>query len=91
MRGHAVSKIAQGDVTKIDCPSLDCEEILPPGIVKQLVPPDVFERYDKLLLQRTLDGMLDVVYCPRPSCRCVTVKEDESNMAICPRYMYAVV
>jgi len=64
-----VNKIDGGDDTKVDCPSADCDELIPPHTVKELVPADVFERYDRLLLQRMLDGMQDVVYCPRPSCR----------------------
>jgi len=69
LKSHVSTKIGGGDVTKIDCPSADCDELIPPHTVKELVPADVFERYDRLLLQRTLDGMQDVVYCPRPSCR----------------------
>ena len=84
MTTYLTSKITDGSVSTIDCPSFDCSQLISPGIVQQLVPPQLFERYDKLLLQRTLDGMSDIVYCPRPTCRCVTVKEDESNMALCP-------
>lgn len=84
MRAHVSSKIKEGNVTKIECPSSDCTELIPPGLVQELVPPELFERYDRLLLQRTLDGMKDIVYCPRPPCRCVTVKEEDCNMAVCP-------
>ena len=50
-----------------DCPSGGCEEIIAPSVVKELVTPAVFDRYDKLLLQQTLDSMQDVIYSPRPS------------------------
>ena len=69
LKSHVSTKIDSGDVTKVDCPSADCDELIPPHTVKELVPANLFERYDRLLLQRTLDGMQDVVYCPRPSCR----------------------
>ena len=88
LRSHIMTKISSGDVTKVDCPSGNCEELISPNVVKRLVPRVDFERYDKLLLQRTLDGMQDIVYCPRPSCRCVTVRDD-SNMAQCPRCMFS--
>lgn len=88
LRSHVTTKVQSGDVTKVDCPDGSCQEIIPPSIIKELVTPDVFERYDRLLLQRTLDGMQDVVYCPRPTCRCVTMRDD-SNMAQCPRCMFS--
>ena len=69
LKTHVSTKIGSGNVTKIDCPNGDCKELIPPHIVKELVTVEVFERYDKLLLQRTLDSMQDIVYCPRPSCR----------------------
>lgn len=46
-------------------------------------------RYEKLLLQRTLDAMGDVVYCPRPSCRCTTVRDEGSDMVMCPKCQLA--
>ena len=82
---HITTKIKSGDVTKITCPSSSCEEVLLLSVIQDLVTAEVFERFDKLLLQRTLDGMSDVVYCPRPSCQCVTLREEDSNMAQCPR------
>ncbi len=33
--------------------------------VKELVTPELFARYDRLLLQSSLDTMSDVLYCPR--------------------------
>jgi len=30
------TKIGGGDVTKIDCPSADCDELIPPHTVKEL-------------------------------------------------------
>ena len=89
LKAHVGTKVSTGDVTKVDCPSHECEELLTPGLIKELVSPEVFERYDKLLLQRTLDGMKDVVYCPRPSCRCVTVRDEHSDMTQCPRCRFS--
>ncbi len=77
------TKIADGDVSKMECPT--CDVLILPSLIKKLVSPDDFNRFDKLLLQRTLEGMLDVTYCPLPTCRCATVKEVDSNMSQCPR------
>lgn len=73
----------------IECPTIDCAATISTAIIKELVSSKLFERFDTLLLQRTLDGMNDIVYCPRPSCQCVTVKEDDSNMSQCPRCKFA--
>lgn len=89
MQAHVSAKITEGNVTKIECPSSDCTELLIPGLIQVLVPQTLFERYDQLLLQRTLDGMKDIVRCPRPTCCCVTVREEDSNMVLCPSCKFA--
>lgn len=89
VQGHITTKINEGSVGKIECPSLDCTQEIPPGIIQELISPKLFERYDKLLLQRTLESMTDIAYCPRPTCRSVTVKEENSNMAVCPSCKFA--
>lgn len=86
---HVTTKIQSGDVTKISCPSGSCEETLSLNVIRDLVSPEVFERFDRLLLQKTLDGMRDVVYCPRPTCQCVTLRDEDSNMAQCPRCRFS--
>ena len=86
---HISAKIADGDVTAIDCPSGNCPSKISTAVIKELIPPELFERFDSLLLQRTLDGMNDIVYCPRSSCQCVTLKEEDSNMSQCPRCRFA--
>ena len=88
-KAHVVGKIEEGSVTNIGCPASKCAHLIPPGIVQQLVPPTLYARYDQLLLQRTLDGMSDIVYCPRPTCQCVTIKDKDSNMAVCPRCKFS--
>ena len=63
--------INDGDV-EIKCP--ECGEIIPPHDVKLYVEPEVFERFDRLLLERGLDGMDDIFYCPQKDCRSGIVK-----------------
>lgn len=89
LRSYLNMKIGSGDVTQLECPSNGCTTIVNPLTVKSLVSDALFNRYEKLLLQRTLDAMGDVVYCPRPSCRCTVLKEEDSNMAMCPKCEFA--
>jgi E3 ubiquitin-protein ligase RNF14 len=84
MREHVTNKISEGNICKIECPSFNCKEELPLNIIKDLTSEELFVRYDQLLLQRTLDEMKDIVYCPRQPCGCVTIQEENSNMGVCP-------
>lgn len=83
LSSYLKTKIGDGDVTKIECPT--CSSAIQPPLIKELVSLDDFNRFDKLLLQRTLEGMSDITYCPRPTCGCATVRESDSNMGQCPR------
>lgn len=57
--------------------------------VKQLVDEALFARYDRLLLQSSLDLMADVVYCPRQSCGTAVMVEPDTTMGICTACRYA--
>lgn len=57
--------------------------------VKELVGEQLFARYDRLLLQSTLDTMADVVYCPRRGCQTPVMKDPESIIGICSCCNYA--
>ncbi|MEQ2275944.1 hypothetical protein XENORESO_011314, partial [Xenotaenia resolanae] len=76
-------QITEGDVRGITCPQLDCTATLTPAQVKGLVGEKMFSRYDRLLLQSTLDSMSDVTYCPRPPCGSVVILEKTSTLALC--------
>ena len=55
-----------------------------PFQVKELVGSDLFSRYDRLLLQSSLDMMSDIMYCPRKLCQSVVLVDQENNMGQCP-------
>ena len=58
--------ITEGSVHNLKCPS--CGAQIYPNIVKEIVSKDLFERFDRLLVERCLETMEDIYYCPRPSC-----------------------
>ncbi|CAH2277051.1 E3 ubiquitin- ligase RNF14 isoform X1 [Pelobates cultripes] len=82
-------QIKDGQVHSLNCPEPECSSTATPAQVKELVEEELFSRYDRLLLQSSLDLMPDVVYCPRPSCRAPVMQEPESTMGICPCCHYA--
>ena len=57
--------------------------------VKQQVGEELFLRYDRLLLQSSLDSMADVVYCPRRCRPSAVVLEADRKFGICPACRYA--
>ncbi|KAJ0037212.1 hypothetical protein NL108_018658 [Boleophthalmus pectinirostris] len=72
----------KGKVTDVTCAQTDCKATPTPAQVRSLVGEELFSRYDRLLLQSTLESMPDVVYCPRPSCAS-PVLSDSNSMAQC--------
>ncbi|XP_062280595.1 E3 ubiquitin-protein ligase RNF14-like [Scomber scombrus] len=76
-------QIKEGNVQGVTCPQADCTATPAPAEIKSLVGEELFSRYDRLLLQSTLDSMPDVVYCPRRTCGSAVILEKGSNVAIC--------
>ncbi|XP_069827835.1 E3 ubiquitin-protein ligase RNF14-like [Dendropsophus ebraccatus] len=82
-------QIKDGQVHALNCPEPECTSIATPAQVKDLVDEQLFRRYDRLLLQSSLDLMADIVYCPRPSCRTPVMQEPDKTMGICSACKYA--
>ncbi|KAM9694571.1 E3 ubiquitin-protein ligase RNF14 isoform 1-T3 [Trichechus inunguis] len=82
-------QIRDGQVQCLNCPEPKCPSVATPGQVKELVEAELFARYDRLLLQSTLDLMADVVYCPRPCCQLPVMQEPGCTMGICSSCNFA--
>ncbi|XP_040261858.1 E3 ubiquitin-protein ligase RNF14-like [Bufo bufo] len=82
-------QIKDGQVHALNCPELKCTSVATPAQVKDLVGEQLFSRYDRLLLKSSLDLMVDVVYCPRPSCQTPVMQEPDGKMGICSVCQYA--
>ncbi|XP_068129032.1 E3 ubiquitin-protein ligase RNF14-like [Hyperolius riggenbachi] len=89
LRYYFEIQIKDGQVHALNCPEVECTSVATPAQVKELVGDELFSRYDRLLLQSTLDLMTDVVYCPRPSCQTPVMQEAEATMGICTGCHYA--
>ncbi|KAL0101551.1 hypothetical protein PUN28_018994 [Cardiocondyla obscurior] len=89
IRNYFEVKIKEGNVQNIYCPEEKCQFEATPGQVKDLVSPELFSKYDSLLLSTTLDTMMDIIYCPRRHCQYPVTCDPDDNMARCPVCQYA--
>ncbi|XP_034736904.1 E3 ubiquitin-protein ligase RNF14-like [Etheostoma cragini] len=76
-------QITEGNVRAVTCPEADCSATPTPAQVRRLVGEELFSRYDRLLLQSTLDCMADVLYCPRRTCGSAVIFDTSSTVALC--------
>ncbi|CAM9440821.1 E3 ubiquitin-protein ligase RNF14 isoform X1 [Lampetra fluviatilis] len=82
-------QIQEGNVHSLTCPEPKCQTAATPSQVRELVGEELFSRYDRLLLQSSLDLMADVVYCPRMSCQTPVLLEPNKTMGHCPQCKFA--
>ena len=76
--------INEGNVSSLNCPYDKCSTQADGTLVKQIVSKSYFERYDSLLLSRTLETMSDIAYCPRKACQCPLLIDVSGRMGTCP-------
>ncbi|GFS32170.1 e3 ubiquitin-protein ligase RNF14 [Nephila pilipes] len=77
-------QIREGNVNSLYCPDGDCKTQADGSVVKQVVEKELFEKYDKMLLSRSLEDMTDVTFCPRKACLCPVLLDIGGRIGSCP-------
>ncbi|UJR23239.1 hypothetical protein I4U23_026259 [Adineta vaga] len=83
LREYGQLQINTGSVEWLLCPHSECQLAMLPSEIKLIVNDNqLYEKYERLLLQKTLEQMLDVVWCPRCQQPVLTGNEND-NLALC--------
>lgn len=57
------------------CPNEQCKQSIPLPVIREILSEEEFARWERLMLQRVLDVMEDIDWCPR--CNSVVVKDND--------------
>ncbi|EYC28575.1 hypothetical protein Y032_0007g3295 [Ancylostoma ceylanicum] len=77
-------KLNNSEVKALSCPAANCQSIASQNTVRSIIGEEGYERYERILLDRALDQMADVVPCPRKTCQNpVLVSERTLNLGTC--------
>ena len=69
-------------VTKIVCPH--CSEELRGIIIKMLIPPELYEKYEKFLQNAQVTANPLLKWCPNPKCsKIVVLQKENAEIAQC--------
>lgn len=86
MGQHCGLHVKEGTLEHLRCPQPDCKEPLDRQMVGSVLSDEQKARLEAVELERTLNLMMDAVYCPR--CSTISI-EDEDNCAQCSKCFYA--
>lgn len=81
--------VRDGSVTRLICPEPGCSSTFSPHIMREVLSDEDYEKYDSMLLSKTLDAMPDLVYCPRCEHPVLEDEGDDTHCGQCPGCMYA--
>ena len=80
LRAHCELHVSSGTVLSLLCPSHDCKTTIPVQTLKLVLDKEKLDRWEHLLLNKTLEIMGDILYCP--SCNVAVVVDENRNLKL---------
>jgi E3 ubiquitin-protein ligase RNF14 len=76
--------IQAGTIEDLKCPCSDCGKQIHLNVIKKVtVKAEVFDRFERLQMNRCLDNMPDVQYCPNKECRSPVIVSLRKHQGTC--------
>ncbi|XP_076045038.1 E3 ubiquitin-protein ligase RNF14-like [Oratosquilla oratoria] len=82
MKSYFEVQINEGNIKCLKCPEDKCESDANPVQVQNLVPEDLYKKWDEMLLSSTLSSLGDIMPCPRKHCQYPVTIDDHRGQ--CP-------
>lgn len=74
----------------IECAETGCEAELPVSLIQDLVTKELYDKFDKTMLVKTVEEISNSTYCPKVSCQYPIIDPpDDNGLAVCPKCEYA--
>ena len=80
---YVVHHISAGSVDQLTCLDSACSYQLTTSDIVRGTCKEIADKFDHRQLQKALDSMSDIVFCPQKSCSTATIEESD-NLAQCP-------
>ncbi|XP_052773312.1 E3 ubiquitin-protein ligase RNF14-like [Mya arenaria] len=88
LTAHCELLVKEGNVLNILCPMSECKSHIPAFVLKEILSKEDFDRFDSLSLQKALNVMSDVTWCPRCNKPVICEPEQNLSLAICLNCMF---
>lgn len=74
---YVATKIKE-NAARIKCPDVECTHLIEPYTCRDLIPKDVFDRWEKILCESLISSW-DKFYCPFKDCSAMMVNDEGGN------------
>ncbi|CAD8138015.1 unnamed protein product [Paramecium octaurelia] len=80
---YLYNKIISGEVQKITCPQFGCCTVLSELLIKQNINQEVYLKYQRFLLIKQYEHVVNGKWCPRPDCFNFVFQQGQEKILQC--------